>query len=90
MLQCHQVLVLWRVLTDGLAGDLRRARGEEAAKKERSGRKKNLGLLSFGEEAEVDEDAEEEPSAPRKKIVSAHDVLEDARCDTLPLRHIGP
>ena len=55
-----------------------RATEEEAARKEKGSRKKNLGLLSFGEEAE--EEAEDEDVAPTKaKMVSAHDVLEDDR-----------
>lgn len=54
----------------------------EERKKRASGRTKNLSLLSFGEEAEADEEEAEvaaRAAAARRRIRSAHDVLEDER-----------
>ena len=57
-------------------------RRAEEAKKRSAGRTKNLGLLSFGEEAEEEEAqlaaaAAKQPAAA--KLRSAHDVLQDDR-----------
>ena len=49
-------------------------------KKEKKSRKKNLGLLSFGEEAETEDmEADGIPSSSGRGIRSAHDVIDDAR-----------
>lgn len=47
---------------------------------EKKSLKKNLGLLSFGEEADTEDQATaEDESARRRGVRSAHDVIEDAR-----------
>lgn len=57
-----------------------RAAEDAALRKEKKSRKKNVGLLSFGEEAETeDQEADGIPSSSRRGIRSAHDVIEDAR-----------
>lgn len=57
-----------------------RAADEAAARKEKKARKKNLGLLSFGEEAETeDQEGTGVPSSSGRGIRSAHDVIDDAR-----------
>ena len=53
-----------------------RAAEEAALKKEKKSRKKNLGLLSFGEEAETEDGV---PSSTGRGIRSAHDVIDDTR-----------
>ena len=49
---------------------------EEAPKKKKKKEKKNLSLLSFGEEAAAEEVALQEVNT---KVMSSHDVLNDAR-----------
>lgn len=57
-----------------------RAAEEAALKKEKKSRKKNLGLLSFGEEAETEDmEADGVPSSTGRGIRSAHDVIDDTR-----------
>lgn len=59
-----------------------RAQAAAAAALKQKGSKKNLGLLSFGEEAEEEEVQDHVASAAaRTKIRSAHDALEDRRSE---------
>ena len=44
-----------------------------------NGTKRNLKLLSFGDEVE-EEELQSASAAPRSKMISAHDVLDDPRC----------
>lgn len=60
-----------------------REREELAAKLEKKGRKKNLALLSFGEEAETEE-LELQMEGEGVKIRSAHDIIDDARSRLFP------
>jgi hypothetical protein len=64
------VEVVWKVFL--------REKAEEALRLEKKSRKKNLVLLSFGEEAEKEEQ-ELEVVGQAAKIRSAHDVIEDSR-----------
>ncbi|PNW83908.1 hypothetical protein CHLRE_04g215950v5 [Chlamydomonas reinhardtii] len=71
-----------RVDREAIKADKEAARMAEERKKRASGRTKNLSLLSFGEEAEADEEEAEvaaRAAAARRRIRSAHDVLEDER-----------
>eukprot|EP00195_Chlamydomonas_chlamydogama_P005875 CAMPEP_0202905216 /NCGR_PEP_ID=MMETSP1392-20130828/33118_1 /ASSEMBLY_ACC=CAM_ASM_000868 /TAXON_ID=225041 /ORGANISM="Chlamydomonas chlamydogama, Strain SAG 11-48b" /LENGTH=271 /DNA_ID=CAMNT_0049593201 /DNA_START=61 /DNA_END=873 /DNA_ORIENTATION=+ len=81
--------VVWNPFDDLVPRrDARREREEAAAKKEaeaaaakhKSGKssQKNLGLLSFGEEAE-EEESQLAAVAAAARIKSAHDILEDSR-----------
>ncbi|KAG2432706.1 hypothetical protein HYH02_006689 [Chlamydomonas schloesseri] len=71
-----------RVDREAIKAEKEAARMAEERKKRAAGRTKNLSLLSFGEEAEADEEEAEtaaRAAAARRRIRSAHDVLEDER-----------
>lgn len=80
------VEVLWNPFEDIVprtSAAQRRAEAEAAAAAQRKARKpvkKNLKLLSFGGEAEEDDQGLLEVAGANAKIRSAHDVLEDDRC----------
>ncbi|BBN08039.1 peptidyl-prolyl cis-trans isomerase SDCCAG10 [Marchantia polymorpha subsp. ruderalis] len=77
------VEVLWNPFDDIVIRNLRQSadvqEATEAASKEKKGRKvkKELNLLSFGEEAEEEE--QQLAAVKEKKIRSSHDVLQDPR-----------
>lgn len=79
----RSVEVLWNPFEDIIPRSTPASRSAEAAAKAaavakaKKPEKKNLKLLSFGEEAEEDETA---AAGGAGKIKSAHDVLEDERC----------
>ncbi|KAG6556057.1 hypothetical protein Mapa_001998 [Marchantia paleacea] len=77
------VEVLWNPFDDIVPRNLRKTaevqEAAEAASKQKKGRKvkKELNLLSFGEEAEEEE--QQLAAVKEKKIRSSHDVLQDPR-----------